>query len=150
MVFGVCCKYLKAPEQASDTTMDIFEKLLSLPQKTEVKNFKVWLFVLTKNHCLMILRKKSPEFTNVEDTFVESDQIWHPMEEEDEEARQARLDECLKGLPEGQLSCIKGFFYDKLAYQELAQRLSLEIKKVKSNIQNGKRNLKLCMERQHE
>ncbi len=150
MVFGVCCKYLKSAEQASDATMDIFEKLLTQSQKGGVKNFKVWLFVLTKNHCLMILRKKSPEFTNVEDTFVESDQIWHPMEEGDEETRQARLDDCLKKLSEDQLSCIKGFFYEKLPYQELARRLSLELKKVKSNIQNGKRNLKLCMERHHE
>ena len=150
MVFGVCCKYLKEPEQANDATMDLFEKLLSQPQKSEVKHFKVWLFVLTKNHCLMILRKKSPQFTNVEDTFVESDSIWHPMEEGEEEARQARLDECLKRLPAGQLSCIRGFFYDKLPYQELARRLSMEVKKVKSNIQNGKRNLKLCMERHHE
>ncbi|MEM8895851.1 MAG: sigma-70 family RNA polymerase sigma factor [Bacteroidota bacterium] len=147
MVYGVCLKYLKESELASDTTMDIFEKLLNQQSSDEIKKFKVWLYVLTKNQCLMILRKKKPELKELDNDFVESRLIWHPTEEDDDQARQQRLEKCLEALPEGQLECIKGFFYDKQAYQELANSLNLELKKVKSHIQNGKRNLKLCLER---
>ncbi len=95
----------------------------------------------------MLLRKKSPTMTDLDPEFVESDSIWHPMEKDEDRVREQQLKKCLETLPEGQMQCIKGFFYDKQPYQELARQLQLEVKKIKSHIQNGKRNLKICMER---
>ncbi|MGZ4012602.1 MAG: RNA polymerase sigma factor, partial [Flavisolibacter sp.] len=62
LVYGVCLKYLKVPENAQDSVISIFEELVVKLKKHEVDNFKAWLYTLAKNHCLMRLRseKKQP------------------------------------------------------------------------------------------
>ena len=42
--------------------------------------------------------------------------------------------------------CVESFYLEKKTYQEISNIFSLELKKVKSYIQNGKRNLKTCIE----
>ena len=57
LIFGVCMKYLKEPSSSEDATMEIFELLMEKLKSHDVKHFKSWLYVLTKNHCLQIIRK---------------------------------------------------------------------------------------------
>jgi RNA polymerase sigma-70 factor (ECF subfamily) len=40
LVYGVCLKYLKHPENAQDSVISIFEELVAKLQKHEVENFK--------------------------------------------------------------------------------------------------------------
>src|SRR5690606_5541736 len=78
LVYGVCLKYFKHPEESQDAVMQIFEQLIDKLKNHEVKNFKSWLYVLTRNFCLMELRKSKKVTTvNIEDTFVESDALLH-------------------------------------------------------------------------
>jgi len=63
LVYGVCLKYFKQEEQASDAVMDIFEELIQKAKKHEVDKFRPWLYVLAKNHCLMRLRKAGQNLT---------------------------------------------------------------------------------------
>ncbi len=152
LVYGVCLKYLKNRDDAQDETMAIFEKLKNELQKSEVEFFKSWLYVVTKNHCLMLLRsrqsqlKKEKEFEKSEASFMENAFEMHPDNEWEPDAMNERLKECLSKLRDTQRSCIELFYFDQLCYQEISDSLSLDIKKVKSYLQNGKRNLKLCME----
>lgn len=156
LVYGVCLKYLKNREEAQDAVMAIFEKLSKELHDKEVQAFKPWLYVVAKNFCLMQLRqqqsqlKKDKELENNLSVFMETEDEMHLYSNGWEpDAMDARLQNCLEKLREQQRSCIELFYFKELCYQEISDSLSIDLNKVKSYIQNGKRNLKICME-QHE
>ncbi|WP_439184016.1 RNA polymerase sigma factor [Carboxylicivirga taeanensis] len=157
LVYGVCLKYLKNREDAQDAVIEIYEKLGKELLSKDVTNFKPWLYVVTKNHCLMHLRsqqtklRKQKDFEKSELTFMESDVFMHPngSDWEPEEMDQ-RLQACLNKLRAHQRACIELFYFEELCYQQISDNLKIDIKKVKSYIQNGKRNLKLCIESYNE
>ncbi|HOE25748.1 MAG TPA: sigma-70 family RNA polymerase sigma factor [Bacteroidales bacterium] len=161
LVFGVCLKYLEEREWAKDEVMNIFEKLVTvLPQQQEIGNFRTWLYVVTKNHCLMLLRSRKSEAAHAEAMmndplfFMENTSGMHPMGDDEGgetddpggEDGMKRLEECIERLREEQRNCIRLFFYEGCSYRQISERLGVDEMKVKSYIQNGKRNLKICME----
>ncbi|MCK5066547.1 MAG: sigma-70 family RNA polymerase sigma factor [Bacteroidales bacterium] len=153
LVYGVALKYLGNREDARDVVMQIFEKLISDLPEHEVRNFKSWLYVLTKNHCLMQIRaRKSTEGRlegyKIEQQFMESDQEMHPIDREEHSLEEA-LKECIEQLKAEQRQCIELFYYQKQCYQEIAVQLGMNELKVKSYLQNGKRNLKICLEKKN-
>jgi len=151
LVYGVCLKYLKDRERAKDAVMDIFEKLTVELQVKEVDNFRPWLYVVAKNHCLMALRSMKVDTRNEEkyqnelSFFMESESFVHPVDEPDADLNRA-LKDCIERLKVEQKQCVELFYFENKCYKEIAGELNLEIKKVKSFIQNGKRNLKNCFE----
>lgn len=148
LVYGLCLKYLKSRDDSQDAVMSIYEKISQTLLTTEVKHFKSWLYMVSKNYCLMELRKKNPEKTG--DVFMEMVEPTHLNEEEDVvEANLTALDECLEALKKQQQQCMKLFFLERKSYNEVNEITGIDLKKVKSNIQNGKRNLKICLEQKH-
>ena len=160
LVFGVCLKYLEEREWAKDEVMNIFEKLVTAILQQEIENFRTWLYVVTKNHCLMLLRSRKSEAAHAEAMmndplfFMENSSGMHPMGDDDGgdqddpggEDGIKRLEECIERLREEQRNCIRLFFYEGCSYRQISDRLGVDEMKVKSYIQNGKRNLKICME----
>jgi RNA polymerase sigma-70 factor (ECF subfamily) len=150
LVYGVCLKYLKNRDDSQDAVMQIFETLIRDIPRFEIRNFRSWLYGVTRNHCLMKLRKdirergKQQEFTG--EHFMESTAILHPLEEEEDKEIRERLKTCLEQLKEEQRRCIELFYYQQRCYKEIAAELMFDELKVKSFIQNGKRNLKICLE----
>ncbi len=151
LVYGVCLKYLDDRDQAKDEVMNIFEKLVMTVADQEIVTFKTWLYVVTKNHCLMLLRSRKSEAVHREmmlndpTFFMEKEAEMHPMEN-DEGTDMNKLAECIEQLKEEQRKCIQLFYYEGFGYREICLELGLEENKVKSYIQNGKRNLRICME----
>lgn len=150
LVYGVSLKYLGNRDDAQDAVINIFEKLITDLPRHEVQNFKSWLYVLTKNYCLMEFRSRKStdnrlEGLKIEQEFMESGDEMHPLDREDSSIEDA-LKECIEQLKVEQKQCIDLFYYQKLCYQEIAEKLKMEEKKVKSYLQNGKRNLKICLE----
>jgi RNA polymerase sigma-70 factor (ECF subfamily) len=151
LVYGVCLKYLEEREWAKDEVMNIFEKLVTAVPQQEITCFRTWLFVVTKNHCLMLLRSRKSGRAHTEvmlgdpTFFMENSEEMHPMEDEGEEDVK-RLEECMERLKDEQRSCIRLFFYEGYSYRQISLRLGMDENKVKSYIQNGKRNLRICME----
>ncbi|ADR22293.1 DNA-directed RNA polymerase sigma-70 factor [Marivirga tractuosa] len=155
LVYGVCLKYLKDKASAQDAVMAIFEELVIKLPKHEVENFKSWLYVLSKNHCLMELRKQNRQKTDSFDfsdlELMENGQLKH--HEEDYAVQDDNLEKltaCIAQLKKEQRQCVELFYLDKKSYQEITDSTSYELKKVKSYIQNAKRNLKQCMEQGEE
>ena len=160
LVYGVCLKYLEEREWAKDEVMNIFEKLVTAVPQQEIGNFRTWLYVVTKNHCLMLLRSRKSEVAHAEAMmndpvfFMENSSGMHPMGKDEGidsddlsgEDGMKRLEECIERLREEQRNCIRLFFYEGCSYRQISEKLSMEETKVKSYIQNGKRNLKICME----
>ena len=153
LVYGVSLNYFANRDDAQDAVMHIFEKLIEDLPKHDVQNFKSWLYVLTKNHCLMEIRSRKSsdrrlEGLKTEQEFMESEEKMHPLDREDNYMEKA-LKACMEQLKIEQKQCIELFYYQKLCYQEIAEKLGMNEKKVKSYLQNGKRNLKICLEGKH-
>lgn len=148
LLYGVCNKYLQDQQASQDAVMEIFEQLIEKLRIHEVENFKAWLYVYARNFCLMELRRqKNRHFVEIEDYLMEGD---GPMEEANddrwEEADFVKMESCLATLSEGQALCVKMFYLEQKCYKDIASATGLDLKQVKSNIQNGRRNLKICME----
>lgn len=151
LVFGVCFNYFKDEELSKDAVMQIFEELVVKLKVHQVQNFKSWLHVLSRNHCLMALRKSSKNPTvSLEDNFVENDDFVHLDVDDAKETRLTVMEKCMETLPEEQRRSVSLFYLQEKCYKEVADITGYDILKVKSYIQNGKRNLKICIEKNSE
>lgn len=154
LVYGVSLKYLKNREAAQDAVMQIFEKLTVDAIRMDIGHFRNWLFVVTKNYCLMELRKQNAEteqfknWAKEEKKIMESGFEMHPLDE-DSRVTDA-LKDCISRLNNQQKECIQFFYFKKKSYRDIATITQTDEKSVKSSIQNGKRNLKICLEGKHE
>ncbi|MEI8060366.1 MAG: sigma-70 family RNA polymerase sigma factor [Ferruginibacter sp.] len=148
LLLGVCMKYLKNEEEAKDGVQQVFLKAINELHKYKVDYFKSWIYMVAKNHCLMKLRDKgkytteineqlmaTPDETIDKNNYIEKDKVLNNMSA------------ALTQLNNDQQVCITLFYLEKKSYQEIAAQTSFSLLQVKSHIQNGKRNLKILMER---
>lgn len=147
LVMGTSMKYLKNKFEAEDLVMNLFEKLPAKLLSHNITAFKSWLYMVTKNECLMLLRKKGNLTTSITKELEDTDQLALKIETE---TQLELLEDAIEGLKTEQKECIKLFYIERKSYQEITDTLRLDINKVKSAIQNGKRNLKLNLEGRNE
>jgi len=147
LVYGTCLKYLKDADTAKDAVMNIYAELLQKLPTQEVQNFKSWLYVVVKNHCLMQLRReKKTAIIEFQPTIMQSVDFTHLDEVLAKEADYKRLEGCIEKLNNEQRKAIQLFYFENKCYNEIAEQTTLEWSKIRSLIQNGRRNLKICME----
>jgi RNA polymerase sigma-70 factor (ECF subfamily) len=149
MLYGVCLKYFKDTEIAKDAVLSIFEELITKLQKHDVENFKSWVYQVAKNHCLMQLRKDK-KFTKaqIDPDIMQNEEIMHLNGELEKEENFKQLDFCLGQLNKEQRQVLELFYLQNKCYKEIVEQTGLEWNAVRSFIQNGKRNLKICMDQQ--
>jgi len=151
LVFGVCLKYLKNREESRDAVLNLFEKLLEDLKHHSVDNFKSWMHSVARNHCLMILRKTNrPGFEKDIDELQEKLQEETGNDPQLKEEQLQSLEQVIPQLNAEQRICIELFYLKELSYQEVVQETGFTMNQVKSNIQNGKRNLKILLTKQNE
>lgn len=152
LVFGVCLKYLKHHEDARDASVDIFEQLLTKLKSHEVSNFKSWLYTVSKNHCLMQLRKGKNHIELHDDVseIVEIHTDLHLISVNEKEEQLSQLEEAITQLDDDQRRCVEFFYLHELSYHQIMEKTGFTFKEVKSFIQNGKRNLKIALDKAHE
>jgi RNA polymerase sigma factor (sigma-70 family) len=149
LVYGVCLKYLADNELAKDAVMQVFEELVVKLKKHGVDNFKGWLYTLAKNHCLMQLRSgKGKKTVSISPELMQTGEEWHLNGELQKEAEFKKLERCLQTLSAEQQQTVQLFYLQQKCYNEIVEQTGLDWKKVRSLIQNGRRNLKICMENQ--
>ena len=149
LVYGVCLKYLKDEEQAKDAVMGIFEELVTKIKQHDIKQFRSWLYVVSRNYCLMQLRSdKKMETVNL-DEIMEFTSFLHHDDTNKEEAM-AALEKCLDKLPATQKQSVSLFYLKEKCYKEIVELTGFSLNEVKSYIQNGKRNLKICLDKSSE
>jgi RNA polymerase sigma-70 factor (ECF subfamily) len=147
LLLGVCMKYLKNEDEAKDSVQQVFLKAITELQKYKVEYFKSWIYMVAKNHCLMILRDrhgKIPAELNERMTIQteetdKTDLVRHDVTME-------VMNDSLKELNAEQQQCVTLFYLQKKSYQEIAEQTGFTMMQVKSYIQNGKRNLKILIE----
>ena len=148
LVLGVCLKYLKNEEDSKDAVMQIFENLVNDLLDHRVENFKPWLYTLTRNHCLMQIRKeqtadryREAELNKLRESIVESFDDMHLNNERDLDEMLEKLSIGIGQLSKEQSECIELMYMKEKSYKEIANLTGYNLKQVKSYIQNGKRNL---------
>ena len=143
LVFGVSMKYLREKHTAQDATMEVFERLMQHQPSSTIKNFRAFLYVVTKNHCLMKQRGEKTISLEISEEVMESAMEMHPIDKEGHEGKEKALAKCLKELKELQKDCVELFYLKQKSYLDISKELKVTLNAVKSHIQNGKRNLKV-------
>ena len=155
LVYAVCYNYLRDEDEDKDAVMHLFEQLIIDLRRHDVLQFQPWLHTVARNYCLMQLRKKQAHPTAMllpydtdegtpDDLAVLTDEPGDPDLEED----LTRMEACLQTLPFEQRTCLTLFYLEKRSYTDVAHLTGYGLKQVKSYLQNGRRNLKLCMSKQ--
>ena len=146
MIYGLCLKYLQQIEDAEDAVINIYEELNEKIHHYQIENFKTWIYSVAKNHCLQIIRKgKNIIFEEIDPAFMESDAFEHLIDIEENKEKEEALNYCLTTLTKEQRTCIVHFYFDDFSYADIVEKTGYVLNKVKSYIQNGKRNLKICI-----
>jgi len=155
MLYGVCLKYMKNEEKAKDVVMDVFEKVLRELKRHDVENFRTWVYTVAKNECLMLLRKENrqhrdhDQYRRTLHQIMESELPPH-LNGVSQEETDRRLEAAIDALKLEQRRCIRLFYFEKKSYEEIQKETGYSFKEVKSHLQNGKRNLKIKLEKEHE
>lgn len=146
MVYGVCLKILKDAGKAEDAVMAIYEELTRKVREHRVESFRGWLYVLARNHCLMEWRKNQRRPTDLHDDMSRHDAVEQSFEYELPQ-NGTPLEKCLDELPHQQRKSVEWFYFEEKSYKEIADIIAEDVGKVRSYIQNGRRNLKICLEK---
>lgn len=147
LLLGVCMKYLKDEHIARDCVQQIFLKVLTEVSKYRIDYFKSWLYMVAKNHCLMRLREKGSKGVKE----LSEHHLATPDSTSQELAANEQaydfLEEAIEELNEEQRQCVILFYLKKNSYNQISEKTGFSPMQVKSYIQNGKRNLKIILDR---
>ena len=147
LLLGVCMKYLKNEEAARDAVQQIFLKAITELEKYEVEFIKSWLYMIAKNHCLMQFRDKNRQLVELSEQMAETEDTDEKLSIKEKDQLLDWMHESIKNLNPEQQQCVTLFYLEKRSYQEVSELTGYSILQVKSSIQNGKRNLRLMIQR---
>ena len=142
-------KYLKNEEEARDAVQQIFLKALTEIPKYRIDYFKSWLYTIARNHCLMKLRDRHKKMVEIHDNLLltedemENGRLFHILKDQ----QFTLMKEALDQLTTEQKNCVTLFYLEKQTYQQIADKTGFNYMQVKSYIQNGKRNLKILLQK---
>ena len=147
LLLGVSMKYLKNEELAKDAVQQVFLQVIKELPKQRVTYFKSWLYMVAKNHCLMQLRAKGiKQYSEIRDDHFNGEQ--NAVVDAKHKEQLLQLTELsLPELNEEQQKCITLFYLEKKSYTQVSAETGYTMLQVKSYIQNGKRNLKIIIEK---
>ncbi len=148
LAYAVSLKYLKDSEASKDAVMEVFEELIGKLKKHEVANFRSWLYTLVKNHCLMKLRAASRnKYVILDENGMQSREELHQEDVNEKEWQLQQMSDCIGKLASEQKITIELFYLQQKCYKEITEITGLDWNRVRSLIQNGRRNLKICMDK---
>lgn len=150
LLLGVCMKYLKDENEAKDAVQQINLKVLTEVSKYRIDFFKSWLYMVVKNHCLMLLRDKGAKGVMPLKEYGLTQAEPERNESLLQEKAYDYLEEALQELGEQQRQCVILFYLKKNSYQQISEKTGFNLLQVKSYIQNGKRNLKILLEKKQK
>ncbi len=143
LLFGVGMKYLKDTEKAKDVVIELFADLPEMLKKHEVMKFRPWIHTVMRNRCLLELRKEKGNASIEEQIVAIEDEDASELHEQDLRA----LESAIEKLDPQQRTCITLFYMQRYSYKEIAATAGMTVDNVRSNIQNGRRNLRIMIQR---
>jgi len=153
LTVSLAMSYLKDKTIAEDAAMDCFERLMVDLKDTEVENFGGWYYSVVRNYLLKMKRRRQKHFNNVQvdsafDLGSEDRQMEQLFNGGDQQIKNL-VDDIIQNLKPEQQVCVRLFYLEGLSYRAIAEKENLSEKKVKSHIQNGKRKLKIELDKRN-
>ena len=147
LLLGVCMKYMKEENEAKDCVQQVFLKVLTEVSRYRIEYFKSWLYMVAKNHCLMKLRDKGGRsYQEITDRYSDTSET-NKTELLEGEQTYDHLESALNELSAEQRQSVILFYLKKYSYTQISQATGFNMMQVKSYIQNGKRNLRIILDR---
>lgn len=140
-VYSSALRYLKDYDDADDAAQEVFIKALANIHKFKgSSSLKTWLYRITVNHCITVIRKKSVKkvfsiFSKDEDNRVIDLPDANPTPEKKLEAAELneKLITALGMLPEKQRETFSLRYFDELSYEEISDMLGTSVGGLKAN-----------------
>jgi RNA polymerase sigma factor (sigma-70 family) len=150
LLLGIAMKYLKDQAQAQDAVQQVFIKTITHFPQEPIQNFKGWLYVLMRNYCLGILRSQNNIYSSDEAlAYLPASESKTQAEWMNDEMMRQEMEQAIASLQYEQQLCITLFYIEERSYKEIMERTNFSFEQVKSYIQNGKRNLKIALQKRH-
>jgi len=147
-VFRLSWRMLGSPHDAEDAVQEVYLKVFrSVGSYRGDSAFSTWLYRMTANHCLDILRRrkvlsfigmdKAPEPPSTADASVEARRHLSPV-----------VQQALSRLPDKQRACLLLCEMEEKSYEEISQALGISLGSVKSSIHRAKSAMKATLEKE--
>jgi RNA polymerase sigma factor (sigma-70 family) len=140
-VFAKCYSMLSDEGQARDATQEIFIKILmNLTRFNEQSTFSTWLYSITYNFCIDIIRKKKKlQILFTEDVSrIKNDADEDVADSVLLEMKQERLSQVLELLPPGDKAILLMKYNDDLQIKDIAETLGKTESAIKMQIMRAK------------
>lgn len=95
------------------------------------------------------LRKKEEIWLIEQKDIMETPHDLHPIDGDENPELNEALKNCVEKMKDDQQQCIRMFYFERKSYRQIMAEIGFDEKKVKSLLQNGKRNLKICLDSKH-
>ena len=147
-VLNLSWRILGSQHEAEDALQEVFIKVFDRIDHFRGESaFSTWIYRMTTNHCLDVLRRKKilsfmgfesvPEVEDKKDSEKAVNLGFSPV-----------ITKALEKLPEKQKICLLMREMDDLSYEDIALALQLSLGTVKSNIHRAKAFLKEALEKE--
>lgn len=144
-VYGKCISLLKEEHLARDATQDIFMKIfMNLGQFGEQAKFSTWVYSITYNYCIDIIRKKKKNaniFSDEMEKLPDSAEEVHDEELLTMEANRLRV--VLDNIPVGDKAILLMKYQDDLQIKDIAGVLGKTESAIKMKIKRAKHKAQL-------
>ncbi len=144
-VFGKCYSLLKSEAQAQDAAQEIFVKvLLSLSKFSGKSKFSTWLYSITYNFCIDVIRKNKKNIgVLVDDINAYGEVIIDEIEDSElMETNVIRLKAVLNKIPAGDKAILLMKYQDEFSIKEICGILNKSESAVKMKIKRAKEKFK--------
>jgi RNA polymerase sigma-70 factor (ECF subfamily) len=145
-IFGKCISLLKNEMQAQDAMQDIFMKiLLNLSKFSGKSKFSTWIYSITYNFCIDLIRKKKKD----KSILVDDISRVHDTPDDDIEDRFLletsvnRLKVVLEKIPIDDKSVLMMKYQDDMSIREIGEVLDKSESAIKMKIKRAKQKFKL-------
>ncbi len=150
-LYGIAYSILKNHAEAEDVVSEGFLIFLEKCDRVDPQKALNWLYVVIANKAKEHYRINhkyipfdySKASTSKEDTVLFSECVESVEIHINHSDLKQQLNTLIKNnLNETQLKCVKSYYFEDLSYQEIAEKYSIKVGTVKSNLSRGKIKLR--------
>jgi len=150
-VFAVVRQRLENENEAMDVTQDIFLNLwIARKQLADIDEFKVYLYVFSRNQVISAYRKKNIRIKGEEYLLERINQLEHSAEDNRFVFElTTRIDKTVEKMPETMRNCYQLSKNEGKKNVEIADILNISEKTVRNNVSEALKRLRLNLQKSH-
>lgn len=139
-------KYFGPQADIEDVCQDVFLSIWKSRSswKPGIAKFSTWLFRVTSNRCIDLLRQKR-EFTTDHNFDDMTSGLISAEERVSEQQVSSQLLKLLAALPGAQKTALQLFYYEDADIAQICHRMDLSEQAVRSLLKRGKQNLRAAL-----